>query len=263
MEWALLLVSLGASMIGAVCGIGGGVIIKPVLDMLALGTPATISFLSGCTVLSMSMYSIVKAVLSRQALVDFKVGTPLALGAALGGVLGKIWFVELSNLLPTPQKVGGYQALCLMIITFFTMVYTLRQNKIKTLHVSSVFLCMIIGLALGVCSSFLGIGGGPINLVVLYYFFSMPTKKAAQNSLYIILISQITALLTTFATNSVPPFQGAWLAIMVTGGILGGILGRVCNRRLHSVQIQRLFLGCIAIIIFISGYNAVTGLLMS
>ena len=46
------LVALGASVVGAVCGIGGGVIIKPVLDLLHLETVAAISFLSGCTVLS-------------------------------------------------------------------------------------------------------------------------------------------------------------------------------------------------------------------
>ncbi|MEI3183290.1 MAG: sulfite exporter TauE/SafE family protein [Lachnospiraceae bacterium] len=45
-------------------------------------------------------------------------------------------------------------------------------------------------------SSFLGIGGGPINLVVLLYFFSMDTKAAAQNSLYIILFSSDHQLFT-------------------------------------------------------------------
>lgn len=45
-------VSFFASIAGAICGIGGGVIIKPVLDMLGLASVATISFLSGCTVLS-------------------------------------------------------------------------------------------------------------------------------------------------------------------------------------------------------------------
>ena len=47
-------VSFFASIVGAICGIGGGVIIKPVLDMLHFETVSPISFLSGCTVLSMS-----------------------------------------------------------------------------------------------------------------------------------------------------------------------------------------------------------------
>ena len=46
-----------------------------------------------------------------------------------------------------------------------------------------------MSITLGILSSFLGIGGGPINLVVLFFFFSMDTKTAAQNSLYTILFS--------------------------------------------------------------------------
>ena len=42
-----------ASAIGAIAGIGGGVIIRPVLDSFHV-MAATVSFLSGCTVLSMS-----------------------------------------------------------------------------------------------------------------------------------------------------------------------------------------------------------------
>ena len=46
------LVALGASAVGAICGIGGGVIIKPVLDLLHLETVPTPYFLnhSCCTV---------------------------------------------------------------------------------------------------------------------------------------------------------------------------------------------------------------------
>ena len=45
-------VSFLASIAGAICGIGGGVIIKPALDLLGWASVSTISFLSGCTVLS-------------------------------------------------------------------------------------------------------------------------------------------------------------------------------------------------------------------
>lgn len=41
-----LVVSFLASVIGAICGIGGGVIIKPVLDLCGLASVSTISFLS-------------------------------------------------------------------------------------------------------------------------------------------------------------------------------------------------------------------------
>ena len=47
-----LVVCFGASIVGAICGIGGGVIIKPVLDSFGVLDVTAISFLSGCTVLS-------------------------------------------------------------------------------------------------------------------------------------------------------------------------------------------------------------------
>lgn len=78
------LICFFASIIGAICGIGGGVIIKPVLDAFGVMDVATISFLSGCTVLSMTTYSVIKSKLSGSSNIEQKTGLPLALGAAVG-----------------------------------------------------------------------------------------------------------------------------------------------------------------------------------
>lgn len=53
----VFLVCFAASVVGSICGIGGGVIIKPVLDAFGIMDVSTLSFLSGCTVLSMTTYS--------------------------------------------------------------------------------------------------------------------------------------------------------------------------------------------------------------
>ena len=87
------------------------------------------------------------------------------------------------------------QALCLLIVTLGTLIYTICKAKIKTYQVDDAISCILIGIFLGIMSSFLGIGGGPINLVVLFFFFSMSTKIAAENSLYIIFFSQIASLM--------------------------------------------------------------------
>lgn len=117
--------------------------------------------------------------------------------------------------------------------------------------------CLGIGAALGLMSSFLGIGGGPINLVVLAYFFSMTTKIAAANSLYIILFSQITSLLSTLITRSVPEFEWAVLVLMMFGGVCGGIVGRMANKKLDNQAVDKLFIGIMVVIIAISLYNSV------
>ena len=250
-------VSFLASVAGAICGIGGGVLIKPILDAFGVLSVASISFLSGCTVLSMSCYSVVKAKMSGSSLVDMKTGTPLAIGAALGGVAGKMMFQYSSGLAADKDQVGAVQAVCLLIITFGTMVYTLKKDKIKTHHVTNAGACILIGLVLGIFSSFLGIGGGPINLVVLFFFFSMETKTAAQNSLYIILFSQIASLLNTLITRTVPEFEAGLLILMVAGGILGGAGGRVVNRRMDGAMVNKLFIGLMVIIMLICVYNIV------
>ena len=196
-----LLVSLGASVVGAICGIGGGVIMKPVLDLAGAGSVSTISFLSCCTVLSMSCYSVGKSLLARDSQVDLKTGTPLAIGAAVGGVLGSQLFKMVKAAFENQNMVGAVQAGCLALITFLTILYALLNGRIRLHRIRNRVVCGIIGLLLGIISSFLGIGGGPINLMVLSFFFSMNTKVAAQNSLYIILFSQIANLLTTLLTS--------------------------------------------------------------
>ena len=251
-----LIVSFLASVAGAICGIGGGVIIKPVLDLCALSSVSTISFLSGCTVLSMSCYSVGRNLLAGSSKVDAKTGTPLAVGAAVGGVAGKQLFSLIKDMFDAPNTVGGVQAVCLAVITLGTLAYTVLKSRIRTRHVERAGACLGIGLVLGVMSSFLGIGGGPINLVVLYYFFSMDTKTAAANSLYIILFSQLASLLFVLAGNSVPPFRWPVLGLMVAGGIGGGILGRALNKRMDNRAVEKLFIALMAVIILISIYNA-------
>ena len=253
MQILYLLVSLLASVAGAICGIGGGVIIKPTLDLFHLDTVATVSFLSGCTVLAMSSYSVGRSMIAKDSKVDLKLGTPLGIGAAVGGILGKELFGIVSARFA--ETAGAVQAGCLFLITLGTLLYTLRKSRIHTHKIFKTWLCLLIGLVLGVMSSFLGIGGGPINLVVLYFFFSMDTKTAAQNSLYIILISQITSLGSTILTGATPAFSWLSLGLMVAGGIGGGMLGRVFNKKMDNRAVEKLFIGLMVIIMGISLYN--------
>ncbi len=257
MDVLFFIVAFLSSIVGAICGIGGGVVIKPVLDMLQMGSAATINFLSGCTVLSMSLYSVSKALRAGDSKVDMATGTPLALGAAIGGVAGKELFSLVKGMFANGEMVGGVQAVALGIITLGTLLYTIRKANITTRHMQGKVLCAIIGLALGIMSSFLGIGGGPINLVVLGFCFSMDTKTAAANSLYIILFSQTASLLATLLTGSVPQFSILALALMVAGGIGGGIVGRSLNKKMDNKAVDKLFIGLMVLIVAICVYNSV------
>ncbi len=249
------LVCFLASGIGAICGIGGGIIIKPVLDAIGILDVEVISFLSGCTVLSMTTYSVLKGAIGRDSRVKAKIGIPLALGAACGGLIGKELFSWVLSVSPDKDRVGAIQAVCLLLVTLGTLLYTIYKNRIKTKQMGNVISCVAIGMALGMMSSFLGVGGGPINLVVLFYFFSMTTKTAAEYSLYIIFFSQTASLLSSLVTKSVPAFTLGMLLLMVGGGICGGIVGRGLNKKLRDSTVDKLFMGIMVVIILINCYN--------
>lgn len=250
------LVSFLSCIVGAICGIGGGVVIKPVLDMLHLGSVSTINFLSGCTVLAMSCYSVGKAMINKDSKVDMVTGTPLAIGAAVGGLAGKELFSIVKAMFANAEMVGGVQAVALGMITVGTLVYTICKAKITTHKMTGKLLCVVVGLLLGIMSSFLGIGGGPINLVVLGFLFSMDSKTAAANSLYIILFSQLASFISTLISG-VPEFDPVALLVMVAGGIGGGIAGRALNKKMDNRAVDKLFICLMTLIIAICVYNTV------
>ena len=255
MELLFCLVALLACTIGKICGMGGGVIIKPVLDAFGILSVAAINFYSACTVTAMSGYSVLKSLKSGERRLDLRVSTPLALGAAAGGFVGKDLFSRVSALFADADAAGGVQAAILFALTLLTLLYTLRKDCINGLRVRNLLACGAIGLALGALGSFLGIGGGPFNMAALYLFFSMPTRQAAENSLYIILISQITGLLKTLLSAAVPAFAPLLLLGMILCGILGSELGGRWSRRLNERSATRFFEAAMGLVMAVSVYN--------
>lgn len=250
-----LTICFGASVIGAICGIGGGVIIKPILDSCGIFDVQTISFLSGCTVLSMTTYMVLKDRTHKVNIDEKKVRLPLAFGAAFGGILGKWIFQLILNMSNNKDSVGAVQATCLLLVTLGSLVYTLNSKKIATHHVKNTSSIIFIGLVLGFLSSFLGIGGGPINLIVLFYFFSMETKIATKNSLYIIFFSQIASLIQSFLTKKIPDYSIGILFIMIIGGVFGGMFGRLINQRISGKTVNLSFIGIMILMIFVNIFN--------
>jgi len=250
----VFLVCLLSSTIGGVCGIGGGVVIKPVLDATGVMGVSSASFLAGLTVLAMALISVYKNRKTRE--LDARRSIPLGLGAALGGLLGKALFDWVRRAAGAERIAGAAQAALLGVMVFLTLLYVKNKARIRTHSLQSPLAGGGVGLALGLCSSFLGIGGGPMNLAVLSYCYSMPSRKAAVNSILIILISQLASLLTTLASASVPAFAWTDLCAMVAAGALGGLLSARLHRRLTDAQTDALFSALLWVILGVCAFNA-------
>ena len=250
------LICLIASTVGAIAGFGGGVIIKPVFDMLGLMPVATVSFMSGCTVFAMSVSSLIRTRNSPVKL-DLHTSTPLAIGAAVGGLLGK-WVFELVRGGFADQNVlGAIQSACLTLMNIFVFVYICKKASLPSAHVKKPAATLAIGMALGLVSSFLGIGGGPINIAALFFFFSMDAKTAAKNSIYVIMFSQAASILSAVAGGNVPAFAWTDLLLMAAGGIGGAILGGSISKRMDSRHVEILLKVLILVVTCISLYNTV------
>ena len=109
-------------------------------------------------------------------------------------------------------------------------------------------------------SSFLGIGGGPINLVALFFFFSMTPKIAAYCSVFIIMLSQTFSIGTTIITQGVTDIPVEMLVCMVVGGVAGGFIGTALSGKMNDDQIKTLFTWSLLGILLIAAYNVVSAL---
>lgn len=256
MNIIFFLISFTASIIGAITGIGGGIIIKPVLDATGYLSVSSISFLSGITVLSMTTVSLLRSRKSNIKL-DVRRASFLAFGGVIGGLIGKYVFDLMKTAYHNDVVVGIMQAIILLLLTVGVLYFMLNQHKFKKHELENVSLCILAGLTLGLISSFLGIGGGPINLVLLYILFSMDTKTAAINSLFIIFFSQLSSLIFTVYGGKIPEFSVWTLAVMMLGGISGGLVGSEIIKRINVKQAGKLFNVVLVVIMVICVYNII------
>jgi uncharacterized membrane protein YfcA len=249
------------SVVGAISGIGGGVIIKPVLDAVFSLKADTISFLSGCTVLAMSSVSLLRNQKTGVKL-EGKRGTALAVGSVLGGLVGKQLFTTAIVGLGNSYRLQAIQTAILIVLVGWILLYSLRKDFIIRKNIQNLPFCAFLGLMLGMVSAFLGIGGGPANIVLISYFLFMDTKTSAVHSLYTIFLSQLASLILTIASRQIPPVEPFTLVTMVAGGIMGGLLGSRLIRKLRNSQIDILFWLILELVIFISTFNRVKGVFL-
>ena len=252
----LFIICILASSVGAVVGAGGGVIIKPVLDMIGILPVSTVSFCSGCTVLGMSVVSLLRN-RNDGVKLRFKTSTALAVGAVAGGLIGKYLFEIIRGGFPDENVLGAVQAVFLTLITCLVFLYICNKDKLPSKKIDSITVSVIIGIFLGIISSFLGIGGGTSNVAVLFFFFSMEAKEAAKNSLYIIIFSQIASIISSFATGTVPEFTVMQLLGMMAGGIGGALVGAAVSKRIDSEGVEKILKLLLLLIIGIDFYNTV------
>ena len=252
-------VILVATTLGAFVGLGGGVIIKPVLDFIGKEPRMQVDFLSAAAVFTMSVVSTGKCIKRKQK-IDVGIILFIAAGSVTGGWLGSAVMDYIGTFI-AQQTIRCIQAFTLAIL--LTAVSICVSKNSFSFNIKNKLAILFVGLVLGFIASFLGIGGGPINVAVLALFFSMNVKDSAVYSVAIIFFSQLSKLITIFATAGFESYAHQWktLIFILPAAVIGGFIGSSLNRKFDDKLIRKVFVTVMVLLIILNVYNGVTALI--
>ena len=225
-----------ASLVGLITGVGGGVIIKPVLDLLHYHPIRDINVYSSLAVITMSLLSVSR---KKEQLQQINRSYVILIGAGsiLGGYVGSFTLGMFYQMID-PKTVLMIQSISTAILLAITLFITSKHISIHLSKHSGVI--GFLGLILGSVSAFLGIGGGPFNMLVFKNFFNFSFKESALYSIIVILLSQSTNLMTTLASTGVGVYDMFFVGIVIVSALLGSILGNRLESRFHEDHLHKL-----------------------
>lgn len=245
--------------LGAVAGLGGGVIIKPLLDLVGFHDPSTINLYSCVAVFTMCCVSLAKQ-LHAGFQFDTKTVLVVSVGSLLGGIMGDHAFSALTATLDV-HMVKAVQSATLASVLTLIFIYTLKQNSMRAWHLENPVAIFVAGLLLGAVAVFLGIGGGPLNVCALSLMFSLGAKEGAVYSLAIIFFSQLSKLALSAANGTLIATDLSYLPVVVIPSIAGGYIGAHLNHHLSEQGVRRIYLFVMALLPLISFYNCAVNVL--
>ena len=245
----LLVLGFCAGLLGALTGIGGGVLLAPILTLYfsisirqAVGT-------SLVAVITTSAAS--SSVHLQRHTTDIRLGMTLELATAFGAAV-------------TAYLVGYFnrnflEGLFAGFLLYSAITILVKGGKVKTEDESSPAITVINGeasippyepkryplglsasLVAGALSGLLGIGGGPIKVPVMYLFMNVPLMVATATSNFMIGVTAAASAIVYYRRGDILVEYAAPLAV---GVFLGSLLGARLAPRVHTKVVVYLLVG--------------------
>jgi len=247
---AILALSFGASVIGAVSGVGSGIIIKPVLEAAANLDILHVNLFSGSAVFVMALTAVIRQRTLMKSF-EFRIGVPIALGSAAGGITGSIIFSMMGD------SIAVTQAVLKIIVIGILLIHQIFESKIKSFRFERIATYLILGACLGMIAAFLGIGGGPLNLSALVLFLSMNLKTAALYSMFIILFAQGANLIRWGVAGFPADVPVDFLIAVLIGSVAGALIGAALYKKVNSAILKKLYAGVLLFVIIVTVVNLI------
>lgn len=261
--WALAGTGFVAGTFGAMMGIGGGILIIPILTLL-LGVPmqnAIGSSLVAIVINALTATSIYIRNHMANLNLGFLLSCTLVPGAIAGALLGHIIPGSMLSLIfaalliyvaynlfpkkPTARKAGtgdtGRATLIKKPAAYSWLNNSYYDQALKRevkYSVQRLTAGLTGGFFAGVVSSLLGVGGGIINIPVMNLIMKVPFKAAIATGSLLLCFTTMTGA-TVYALNGyVVPHL---IAPLTAGIFLGAQLGSFIGRRVQDAVLLRVF----------------------
>jgi len=212
----LWLIPLGfaAGLLGSVIGLGGGIIIVPVLTFFGF-SPALAASNSIFAVFSNAIASSISY--AKQRRIEYSIGLKLGLLSIPGTIVGA--YVS-SEITPSIFKI----LFALILISASVYIFSKRKIEPKNYNLSKQIMILAIGASFfaGIISGLFGVGGGIIFVPLMVIAMGLSMKNAAPTSQFILLFASASALVTHTILGHPDFYQALLLAI---GAFVGGLVG--------------------------------------
>ena len=246
-------ISFLAGTLGALLGLGGGLIVIPALTLL-LGVDIRLAI--GASIISViATSSGAAAAYVRDRLANLRVAMFLELGTTAGAITGA-WIAGRLHprwLFILFGAILGYSALAMLRSRRPAVVRAHHEMRLsRALHLSSAYYDdaagreiayeparPLIGLVLmyvaGIVSGLLGIGSGALKVPAMDLAMELPIKVSTATSNFMIGVTAAASAGLYFSRGQIDPFIAAPVAIGVLAGAFAGskLLSRVSSRALR------------------------------
>ena len=260
----LFLISVAAGILGAMLGLGGGIIIVPALTLLFHRDVHEAVGVSMVSVIATSISA--TGVYLRHGYVNVSLGLYLQLatvaGAIAGGYIGvgtKPVYLEIlfgAMLLYTAYSMARGKSAGASSDEYLNendLDYPYIHQFVDAATEKEHVYCpgaMVVGacasVGAGLLSGLLGVGGGFIKVPVMHLLMGVPLKAAIATSNYIIGMTAAASAMIYFSRGYVKPLTVAPCAI---GVLLGAQIGSRIGSRMHSAALRWAF---VALLVFLS-----------
>jgi uncharacterized protein len=227
----LMLVGYGAGFLGAIAGVGGGIIITPVLTIY-FGVPLTQAVgTSLIAVITTSAAS--SSVHVQRHVADIKLGMTLELATALGAAV-TAYFAPYVN-----RNVVAVLFVIFLCYSAYNIGKKMLQSSSKApdgevakYDPKNYPLGLGASLVAGGMSGLLGIGGGPIKVPIMYIFMGVPLLVATATSNFMIGVTAAASAVVYYRRGDVLLTAAVPLVVGVfAGSTIGAKAAHKMNAR--------------------------------